>query len=400
MKNFLALLLALILALSLSACKKADEILSSNGSVPSSLTTETTNIKTPEDYSVVLLASINPQVKLYLDKDGIVLALEAVNDDAKEIIDDIVYDGADYQTVIKLFIYTANTNGFIKDNATIEFEIIESKDTEIDTNDILNNASAAATKASSELEITLDVKVVGNIESENEDKNKTDTSSETESDTNKPDSTPDTDKTNSDSHTHSYSNATCTKAATCSCGATNGKATGHDWKAADCKAPKTCKTCGSTEGEKGDHNYSGGKCTVCGAASALNPKTDLKTYVEYIGNLHVSGDMLMGVALQFEDDACVVTERFFNSVQSDPAQSAIKFEGKNYYSEGGGQNPHYFELTDTEIIIKGSFWEGDPDAVTVKLTLQGDGMLKVTYSTNSLLPVGTILSTNINDVLK
>lgn len=46
------------------------------------------------------------------------------------------------------------------------------------------------------------------------------------------------------------------------------------------------------------------------------------------------------------------------------------------------------------------FWEGDPDAITIKLVLQGDGILKVTYSTNSLFPVGCIFSSNINDVLK
>lgn len=394
MKKFLALLIALILALSLSACKNPSENLSSNGSVPSSLTTETTDFEAPQDYAVVLLSSINPQVKFYLDKDGIVLALEAANDDAKEVIDDIVYDGADYQTVIKLFISTANTNGFIKDDATIEFEIIEAKDSDIDTKDILDKASAAATKTASELEITLEVKAVGNVESEKKDE------AGTENDNDKPESKPDADKTNSNTHTHSYSKATCTEAAKCSCGATNGSPLGHDWKVADCKSPKNCKTCGATEGEKGDHNYSGGKCTVCGTASTLNPKTDLKTYTEYIGNLHISGDMLIGAALQFEDEACVVTERYFNSVQTDPNQNPITFNGKNYYSEGGGQNPHYFELTDTEIIVKGSFWDGDPDAVTIKLILQSDGMLKVTHSTNPLFPVGTILSTNINDVLK
>lgn len=397
MKKFLALLMALILALSLSACKKADENLSSNGSVPSSVVTDNNDFEAPQDYAVVLLASINPQIKLYLDDNGIVLALEATNDDAKEIIDDIVYDGADYQTVIKLFISAANTSKFIKDNATIEFEIIEAKDTKIDTKDILDKASAAATKAASELEITLDVKLLGNIESENEDENKneTDTSLEAKSDNDKTESKPDTD-----AHTHSFSKATCTKAATCSCGETNGNATGHTWQAATCKAPKTCKTCGATEGEKGDHNYSGGKCSVCGASNTLNPKTDLDTSKEYVGNLKVSGDMLVGGALQFDSEACVLVDRYFNSVQSDPEQTPIVFEGKNYYSEGGGMNPHYFELTDTEIIVKGSFWEGDLDAITLKLVLQGDGTLKVTYSTNSLFPVGCIFSSDINDVLK
>jgi len=183
-----------------------------------------------------------------------------------------------------------------------------------------------------------------------------------------------TDEKNTESHSHSYSKATCQAPATCSCGATTGG--------------------------KGNHNYSNGVCTVCGAKNYLNPTSNLKTNTEYIGNLHVSGDMLIGGALQFESDACVVTERYFNSVQTDPNQSPIIFKGTKYYSEGGGQEPHYYELTDSEVIVKGSFWGGSADAVTIKLVLQGNGLLKVTQSNNSLFPAGALFSTNINDVLK
>ncbi len=389
MKKVLALLMTLVLALSLSACKNPSENLSSNGSVPSSLTTETTDFEAPQDYAVVLLASINPQVRFYLDRDGVVLALEAANEDAEQIINDIAFENADYQTVIKRFITAANAKGYINNDSRIDFEISKCNDSEIDTEEILNKASLAAKNTANELNITLDVKIISDEPQQNE--------SETQNDT--PQNEP-TQSQSDSAHTHTFLNATCTEAAKCSCGETNGSPLGHDWKAADCKTPKACKTCGATEGEKGDHSYSAGKCTVCGKTNILNPKNDLKNYIEYIGNLQVSGDMLIGAALQFEDEACVVTDRYFNSIQSDPNQEPITFNGKNYYSEGGGQNPHYFELTDTEIIIKGSFWEGDPDAVTIKLTLQADGMLKVTYSTNSLFPVGTILSTNIKDVLK
>ena len=40
------------------------------------------------------------------------------------------------------------------------------------------------------------------------------------------------------------------------CGATEGEALGHDWKAADCTNPKTCKVCGITEGEPLGHKWS------------------------------------------------------------------------------------------------------------------------------------------------
>jgi len=45
-----------------------------------------------------------------------------------------------------------------------------------------------------------------------------------------------------ESHTHSYSEATCTVAPTCSCGATNGSALGHDFN-----GTRTCNVNGSTD---------------------------------------------------------------------------------------------------------------------------------------------------------
>lgn len=398
MKKFQTLLMAAILIFSLTACRGGNENLS-NGSTPQETSTQTVGFVAPDSYSVVLLASINPQINLYLDDNGIVLAVEAVNDDAKQIIDSIVYKDTDYQTVIKMFVSVANSNGYIKDDAKIDFEIIEVKNQDIDTNSILSNASTAAATAADELKIILDTKIIDSVD-DNEEKNETNSEDGNTQSESQQTPTQNQNQTTAPSHTHTFSKATCTEPSKCTCGTTQGSALGHDWKSATCKAPKTCKTCGVTEGEKGEHSYSGGKCTVCGVSNTLNPKKDLDTSKEYVGNLKVSGDMLVGGALQFDSEACVVVERYFNSVQTDPNQTPIVFEGKNYYSEGGGQNPHYFELTDTEIIVKGSFWEGAPDAITIKLILQGDGTLKVTYSTNELFPVGAIFSMDINDVLK
>lgn len=62
-------------------------------------------------------------------------------------------------------------------------------------------------------------------------------------------------------HTHSFSPATCTTPRTCSCGATEGTANGHDWKDATYTSAKTCTTCGATEGDPidppGKENYHG-----------------------------------------------------------------------------------------------------------------------------------------------
>ena len=95
-------------------------------------------------------------------------------------------------------------------------------------------------------------------------------------------------KPSSSVHTHSYSNATCTKPATCSCGATKGTALGHSWKGATCKIAKTCNRCGQIEGSKLNHSYKNEKCTMCGEKSANFPKvSDIK--LEYPASLKDNG---------------------------------------------------------------------------------------------------------------
>lgn len=77
--------------------------------------------------------------------------------------------------------------------------------------------------------------------------------------------------TTQSSHTHNYSKATCTKAKTCSCGATAGTALGHNYLSATCSSPKICSRCGATNGIELGHNYSDAtctsakKCSRCGA---------------------------------------------------------------------------------------------------------------------------------------
>lgn len=64
-------------------------------------------------------------------------------------------------------------------------------------------------------------------------------------------------------HTHSYSDATCTKAATCSCGDTDGSPLGHTWNEATCTSAKNCSRCGSTSGSALGHSFNQGKCSRC-----------------------------------------------------------------------------------------------------------------------------------------
>ena len=60
---------------------------------------------------------------------------------------------------------------------------------------------------------------------------------------------------------HDWAAADCDTAKTCKrCGATEGAALGHNWAAADCDSPKTCKVCGATEGAALGHKWADATC--------------------------------------------------------------------------------------------------------------------------------------------
>lgn len=72
-------------------------------------------------------------------------------------------------------------------------------------------------------------------------------------------------------HTHAFHGASCTAGGKCACGQESNPR-GHDYTAATCAAPQTCRRCGATGGAALGHNYSKGRCTRCGDTNGpLNP---------------------------------------------------------------------------------------------------------------------------------
>ncbi len=172
---------------------------------------------------------------------------------------------------------------------------------------------------------------------------------------------------------------------------------GHTWKDATCTAPKTCTKCNATEGSAGAHSFVNGSCTVCNAIDAINPKDNLVKDEEYLGYFRVSDTDLLASALQFSDGGCFVTDRYFS--QDDTGSICVEFQGTKYYSVGGAFSPHHYKLTDTGIVITSESYNDDTGVATIEAIMLGNGMLKITFSSNPSFPVGTILSTNIDDVI-
>lgn len=220
----------------MAACKSNEKPLNDN----STLTTDTVAFTAPENYATVLLVTINPEFKLYLDEQGSVLAVEPVNSDAKSIANDVQNIKGDLETVIHDIVSAADKGGFVKENATVSLQVAMVKDDTINTDDIVNTVKETANKAlaDSEKTIEINVSVAENVLTQTTASNKQTASTDSNATTSNTSSAK-PQSTASQTHKHSYSAATCTEPKKCSCGATEGKALGH--------------------------KYSNGTCTVCGA---------------------------------------------------------------------------------------------------------------------------------------
>ena len=281
----------------------------------------------------MLLVTINPEFRLYLDEQGNVLAVEPVNDDAKEIAANIKNTKGDLETVIHDIISVADEEGFVKENATVNFQITMVNSNTINTDNILNIAKEATDKVFVDSNKTIEVSV-----SVAEDALKEETASQEEAtSSNESTSAPvnsttstNTQNTTSQTHQHSFSAATCTTPKKCSCGATEGNALGH--------------------------KYSNGTCTVCGDKDPnFVSYTSVKTKTGNWNTQFLVGKTLYNIGLTLYpneyglsagysigdlfDDLPLDMQTDINNNYQNYADSIYTFEGNKYYvGRGSGDD--------------------------------------------------------------
>lgn len=110
----------------------------------------------PENYVTVLKVTINPEFNLYIAKDGVVLAVEPVNDDAKNVAKDITATG-DIKTVMETIVSATNKGGFVKENAKVEIKVTEVKDATVSLMEVLNTAKQTADDSFKKIDATVTV---------------------------------------------------------------------------------------------------------------------------------------------------------------------------------------------------------------------------------------------------
>lgn len=315
MKRFLALVLSICICFTFFACNKSKgEETESDSKAPKT----TVAFEKPKDYSTVLLITINPQFRLYLDADGNVLAVEAVNKDAEGIVDKLDFKDKDYKTVVENIVSESQKDGFVKDDVTVNIGIIESKQKVEKKTEMIGALKTAVNDTAKELDINITVDVKDESEPES-------TEAETTTATT---TTPTTTK-----HTHKFSAATCTAPKKCSCGVTSGSALGH--------------------------NYVNGVCSRC---NAKDPNPHYTPAAQKGGvwiSKHESGSELYMITVSVSKKTLDVgSGRLLESLPADVQESCKndceEYNGKQYYlGKGSGADIGVAESDNTLTLTDG-----------------------------------------------
>ncbi len=330
MKKLLALVLALVMIFTLASCGNTERDDQGESSSKPAAASPIGN------YAYILRVSINPEIDFTVDKDGKVISAKGNNADGNALLPNVTYINVACADAVRAMVERAIEKGYLEDGGEIRLSIVEEEVKGLDKAAILNAAEAAVAALADARDMTFNV--VTGLDTND------DTSSTPSDDVS---SKPDNDSSNT-----------------------------------------TPDTPSNNKDEDNDNTAVSG---------TLNPKTDLPYEKEYAGNFSVHGNELWGYGFSFHAEGGIdgpfilMLSLVFEDAQTDPDQTYITYNGTKYYSMGAGQTPYNMELTDTEIIVKNSFYEEDP-TTTMKLTLKSNNTFVVTYSISDDYPVGTVLS--------
>lgn len=284
MKKLLCLLLAaLMLVACLAGCKKNPTDDFSSAVSQHQVTVQDEFVK-PESYASVVVVTINPQFRLYLDADGIVLAVEPVNADAKSIENKVTFKNQKVEEVVNNLVVAANDGGFVKEDAKIDIKIIEVVNEAIDTTEILNKITTATNNKLAELEIKAEVTTAVELETE-------DVTSSEDADTSSEDNTSSVTSTPSKPETTEPEKPTCKHTNISIKSISTGINIIDSSKLDVVNHAKVCNDCGEQVAlEK--HSVKDNKCTACGQSNFATTKIfDTDAGIAGASNGHVAAQI-------------------------------------------------------------------------------------------------------------
>ena len=158
--------MCVIMSFLLCACGKAQDVEESQSSENTVGNQETaTEIKAqttvedviPEDYATSVIVTINPQLKLYLDKDNVVIGVEYLNEDAKAAFAKVNFSDVTIEVCIDEMISAAVESEFLADGKDVSIEISEIKDGSIDSEKLCEQVETVVIAAVEENKVEANV---------------------------------------------------------------------------------------------------------------------------------------------------------------------------------------------------------------------------------------------------
>ncbi len=110
----------------------------------------------PEVYDYSVLISINPSFLLYMNGQE-VFRMDPQNDDAKSIMNEIPYENRLIADVFKDILNASYDHDFLKDGSDVDVKVLDSRKTETETNEILNETEKVAGMVSGERKIKINL---------------------------------------------------------------------------------------------------------------------------------------------------------------------------------------------------------------------------------------------------
>ena len=359
MKKILAAALALCLLLALGAC-------GSNKPAPDDSSDAQDAFVTPAGCVTVLQITINPQFRLYLDADDKVLAVEPLNADARSIVKDVDTASDDRDAVIRSILTAAKNGGFVKNGSTVNLQVMETDKAEGADQVLLKAAEMVVAQAAVDLNVTLTVKKLA-----------------TPSTTSTTVTTTAAENTTAAGTTAGTTAAGTAAATTSAAVKTTAPTTAHKhaFAAADCTKPKTC-ACGATEGKALGHEYDkDGICIRCGGKVTPIAQKNGSWQLRFLAKNEQGKDELRDCKLTLTGSRPGIAvgigeavDTLADSIKENPnfANDCVEFEGKQYYIGAGDGGPLTVKFDGSAMIVT--------DDVNGKITLKrtGEDTLTVT----------------------
>ncbi|MCR5756061.1 MAG: hypothetical protein K6G30_14775 [Acetatifactor sp.] len=129
MKSLPAIVVSFVLSMSLLSCCGTSEV--------QTLTTDLNNIEEqreqfgysssdmPKECCAVIFVRINPEFRLYLDAEMNILKVDSLNEDAKNVLNEIAIEGLNFDIAVTQIVSEAYQQGFLSDGKNIEISVEE-----------------------------------------------------------------------------------------------------------------------------------------------------------------------------------------------------------------------------------------------------------------------------------